>query len=148
MITFALNTRVYSSTGRTPFFALCCRHPVLIPELEDADLHQPTFTRCEFVNLLALCLRRVWDSVRESAIRVKQEAIDRGDRHRQRWMHAHGPGTTAGNNVGDYVLVRHGSADFAKNRRTHGLPALRRFRVVQVMPATGAVQIDPAGTGT
>eukprot|EP00965_Chrysotila_dentata_P041119 1364371-Pleurochrysis_carterae.AAC.2 len=32
-------------------------------------------------------------------------------------MHAHGPGTTAGINVGDYDLVRHGSADFAKNSR-------------------------------
>eukprot|EP00965_Chrysotila_dentata_P082768 2730837-Pleurochrysis_carterae.AAC.1 len=101
MITFALNTTVHSSTGRTPLFALFGRHPVLIPELEDADLHQPTFTGCEFVDS-ALRLRRVWDSVRESAIRVKQEAIDRADRHRQRWMHAHGPGTTAGINVGDY----------------------------------------------
>eukprot|EP00965_Chrysotila_dentata_P073161 2417670-Pleurochrysis_carterae.AAC.1 len=63
-------------------------------------------------------------------------------------MHAHGPGTTAGINVGDYVLVRHGSADFAKNRRKHGFPALRRFRVVRVLPTAGAVQIDPAGTGT
>eukprot|EP00965_Chrysotila_dentata_P003288 107302-Pleurochrysis_carterae.AAC.1 len=63
-------------------------------------------------------------------------------------MHAHGPGTTAGINVGDYVLVRHGSADFAQNRRKHGFPALRRFRVVRVLPAAGAVQIDPAGTGT
>eukprot|EP00965_Chrysotila_dentata_P043058 1429799-Pleurochrysis_carterae.AAC.1 len=63
-------------------------------------------------------------------------------------MHAHGPGTTAGINVGDYVLVRHGSADFAKTRRKHGFPALRRFRVVRLLPAAGAVQIDPAGTGT
>eukprot|EP00965_Chrysotila_dentata_P003193 103970-Pleurochrysis_carterae.AAC.1 len=79
MITFALNTMVHSSTGQTPFFALFGRHPVLVPELEDADLHQPTFTGCEFVDSLALRLRRVWDSVRESAIRVKQEAIDRAD---------------------------------------------------------------------
>eukprot|EP00965_Chrysotila_dentata_P201330 6180510-Pleurochrysis_carterae.AAC.2 len=41
-------------------------------------------------------------------------------------MHAHGQGATAGINVGDYVLVRH----------------------VRVLPAAGAVQIDPAGTGT
>eukprot|EP00965_Chrysotila_dentata_P236125 6201144-Pleurochrysis_carterae.AAC.2 len=148
MITFALNTTVHSSTGRTLIFALFGRHPVLIPELEDADLHQPTLAGCEFVDSLALRLRRVWDSVRESAIRVKQEAIDMADRHRQRWMHAHGPGATAGINVGDYVLVRHGSADFAKNRRKHGCPALCRFRVVRVLPAVGAVQIDPAGTET
>eukprot|EP00965_Chrysotila_dentata_P010338 336515-Pleurochrysis_carterae.AAC.1 len=63
-------------------------------------------------------------------------------------MHAHGPGTTAGINVGNYVLVRHGSADVAKNRRKHGFPALRRCRVVRVFPAADAVQIDPAGTGT
>eukprot|EP00965_Chrysotila_dentata_P129688 4287722-Pleurochrysis_carterae.AAC.1 len=63
-------------------------------------------------------------------------------------MHAHGQGMTAGINVGDYVLVRHGSADFAKNRRRHGFPAHRRFRVVRVLPAAGAVQINPAGTGT
>eukprot|EP00965_Chrysotila_dentata_P001490 49324-Pleurochrysis_carterae.AAC.1 len=85
MITFALNTTVHSSTRRTPFFALSGRHPVLIPELQAADLHQPTFTGCEFVDSLALRLRRVWDSVSESAIRVKQEAMDRAeDRHRQR----------------------------------------------------------------
>eukprot|EP00965_Chrysotila_dentata_P162140 5354543-Pleurochrysis_carterae.AAC.1 len=63
-------------------------------------------------------------------------------------MHAHGQGVTASINVGDYVLVRHGSADFAKNRRKHGHPALRRFRVVREAPAAGAVRIDPAGTGT
>eukprot|EP00965_Chrysotila_dentata_P123756 4090540-Pleurochrysis_carterae.AAC.5 len=75
--------------------------------------------------------------------------IDRADRHRQRWRyaHGHGSGTTAGINVADYVLVRYGSADFAKNRRKHGFPTLRRFRVVRVLPAAGAVQIDPAGTG-
>eukprot|EP00965_Chrysotila_dentata_P023368 774721-Pleurochrysis_carterae.AAC.1 len=124
MITFALNTTVHSSTRRTPFFALFGRHPVLTHELEDADLHQPTFTGREFVDSLALRLRRVWDSVRESAIRMKQKAIDRANRHRQRWMHAHGSGTTAGINVGDYILVRHGSADFAKNRRKHGFSLL------------------------
>eukprot|EP00965_Chrysotila_dentata_P172007 5676402-Pleurochrysis_carterae.AAC.1 len=59
------------STGQMPFFALFGRHPVLIPELEDDDLHQPTFTGCEFVDSLASRLHRVWDSVRESAIRVK-----------------------------------------------------------------------------
>eukprot|EP00965_Chrysotila_dentata_P259538 6213592-Pleurochrysis_carterae.AAC.2 len=45
-------------------------------------------------------------------------------------------------------MVRHASAHFAKNRRKHGFPAFRRFRVVRVFPAAGAVQIDPAGTGT
>eukprot|EP00965_Chrysotila_dentata_P201331 6180510-Pleurochrysis_carterae.AAC.3 len=84
MITFALNTTVHSSTGRTPFLALFGQHPVLIPELEDAELHKPTFTGCEFVDSLALRLRRVRKSVRESANQVKQEAIDRANRHRQR----------------------------------------------------------------
>eukprot|EP00965_Chrysotila_dentata_P121756 4024900-Pleurochrysis_carterae.AAC.1 len=63
-------------------------------------------------------------------------------------MQAHGQGATAGINVGDHVLVRHGSADFAKNKCKHGYPALRRFRVVRVLPAAGAVQIHPACTGT
>eukprot|EP00965_Chrysotila_dentata_P208879 6184953-Pleurochrysis_carterae.AAC.1 len=59
-------------------------------------------------------------------------------------MHAHGqPGGTAGINVGDYVLVRHSSAEFAKTRSKHFYPALRRFRVVPVLPAVGAVQNDP-----
>eukprot|EP00965_Chrysotila_dentata_P047316 1569957-Pleurochrysis_carterae.AAC.1 len=62
MITFAINTTVDSSTGRMPFFAMAGQHPVLIPELEDTDRPQRTFTECEFVNLLALRLRRVWDS--------------------------------------------------------------------------------------
>eukprot|EP00965_Chrysotila_dentata_P173013 5709426-Pleurochrysis_carterae.AAC.6 len=43
-----------------------------------------------------------------------REAINRAGRHRQRWLQAHGQETTtAGISVGDYVLVRHGSADFA-----------------------------------
>eukprot|EP00965_Chrysotila_dentata_P262147 6214485-Pleurochrysis_carterae.AAC.1 len=64
-------------------------------------------------------------------------------------MHAHGQGATACINVGDYILVRHVSADFTKNRRKHGYPAQQRFRVVRVLPAADAVQIDPAaGTGT
>eukprot|EP00965_Chrysotila_dentata_P232871 6199242-Pleurochrysis_carterae.AAC.1 len=90
MVTFALNTTVHSSTGRTPCSSLFDSHPVLIPELEDADPHQPTFIGREFVDSLALRLRRVWESVRESTIRVKQKAMDRADQHKQQRLHAHG----------------------------------------------------------
>eukprot|EP00965_Chrysotila_dentata_P227250 6195885-Pleurochrysis_carterae.AAC.2 len=48
-------------------------------------INLPSQTGCECVDSLALRLRRVWDSVRESAIRVKQEAIDSADRHRKKW---------------------------------------------------------------
>ena len=143
MVCFALNTAVHSSLGGvSPFFALFGRHPIMIPELEDPSNYRATFTGPDYLRNLVAELRRAWDTVKDASETVRSSVISRGERSRAQWAAPSTNDSCAGIQVGDWVLLKHGSDAHAKIRRKHGYPAYRRFRVVKVMPESNALEID------
>eukprot|EP00965_Chrysotila_dentata_P152555 5041370-Pleurochrysis_carterae.AAC.1 len=49
--------------------------------------------------------------------------------------------------VGDKVLLWHGSVEYAAMLKKHGYPPLRAFRVVETMAEYDALRMDTRGTG-
>eukprot|EP00965_Chrysotila_dentata_P159155 5257608-Pleurochrysis_carterae.AAC.1 len=55
--------------------------------------------------------------------------------------------SVGGIQVGDRVLLRHGSVEYAALLKKHGFPPLRTFRVLEVIPEYNALRVDTRGTG-
>ena len=142
MVCFALNCVQHSSTPMSPFQALFGRKPVMIPELEDPSGYRATYSGPDFLRNLVDDLRRSWDAVRDASDAIRTSAIKRSEKSRKHWDGAADKGGCAGINVGDWVLLKHGSDAHAKIRRKHGYPAYRRFRVVRLIPEAAAVELD------
>ena len=145
-IVHSLNTTVHRSTEMTPFFALFGRHPISIPEVEDPELLQATYSGDDFVRSLAFRQQTAWASVREASKNLKEAAIRRAEKYRSQWATASADGTMLGGiRVGDWVWVRHGSKEHARHRRKQGYQAYRPFRVLELLPDSHALRLDVSG---
>eukprot|EP00965_Chrysotila_dentata_P080585 2659135-Pleurochrysis_carterae.AAC.1 len=71
----------------------------------------------------------------------------KSDSHYKRWLQPNTLDSVCGIQVGDKVLLRHGSVEYAAMLKKHGYPPLRAFRVVEVMPEYNALRVDTRGTG-
>eukprot|EP00965_Chrysotila_dentata_P116828 3861436-Pleurochrysis_carterae.AAC.1 len=138
MVAFALNCTEHLSTGVSPFFDLYGPHPISLPELESPSLVELTETENEFVDTLATRLRQAWLAVRDTSESIRLDAASRANAHHRQWLKPNTMDSVGGIQVGDRVLLRHGS---------HGFPPLRSLRVLEVIPEYNALRVDTRGTG-
>ena len=144
-VPFALNCHVHTLSGVSPYFAVFGRQPLTVPDLEVLPHLRLDYDGSSFVTSLSDRLRNAWDSVCDYSQQLKHDAIVRNSKNRIHWNGA-GPDGSLGIQVGDRVLLRHGDPLRASQRKRHGYPALRTFRVVRLIPERNAVEIDPANT--
>eukprot|EP00965_Chrysotila_dentata_P256767 6212658-Pleurochrysis_carterae.AAC.1 len=78
---------------------------------------------------------------------IRTDAIAKSDSHYKRWLQPNTLDSVGGIQVGDKVLIRHGSVEYAAMLKKHGYPLLRAFRLVEVMPEYNALRVDTRGTG-
>eukprot|EP00965_Chrysotila_dentata_P156598 5174433-Pleurochrysis_carterae.AAC.1 len=55
--------------------------------------------------------------------------------------------SVGGIQVGDRVLLRHGSLEYAALLKKHGFSPPRSFRVLEIIPEYNALRVDTRGTG-
>eukprot|EP00965_Chrysotila_dentata_P067579 2236645-Pleurochrysis_carterae.AAC.1 len=78
---------------------------------------------------------------------IRADAAAKSDSHCKRWLQPNTLDSVGGIKMGDKVLLRHGSVDYAVMLKKHEYPPLRAFRVVEVMPEYNALRVDTRGTG-
>eukprot|EP00965_Chrysotila_dentata_P035143 1169342-Pleurochrysis_carterae.AAC.2 len=142
MVTFALNCIHNLLLDTFPFFALCGRHPISLPELKNPQLYEVTETEHEFVDSLAFRLRQARSAVRDISVSVRVDAAAKSDSHYKRWLQPNTLDSMGGIQVGDKVLLLHGSVEYAAMLKKHGYPPLRTFRSIEVMPEYTALRVD------
>eukprot|EP00965_Chrysotila_dentata_P165274 5457559-Pleurochrysis_carterae.AAC.1 len=78
---------------------------------------------------------------------IRADAAAKSDSHYPRWLQPTTLDSVRSMQVGDKVILRHGSVEYAVLLKKHGYPPLRAFRVVEVMPEYNALRVDTRGTG-
>eukprot|EP00965_Chrysotila_dentata_P211312 6186395-Pleurochrysis_carterae.AAC.4 len=74
------------------------------------------------------------------------DAAAKSDSHYKRWLQPNTFDSVEGIQVGNKVLLQHGSVEYAAMPKKRGYPPLRAFRNVEVMPEYNTLQVDTRGT--
>eukprot|EP00965_Chrysotila_dentata_P225389 6194720-Pleurochrysis_carterae.AAC.6 len=147
LVVFALICTKHLSTAVSPFFALYGRDHLSLPELESPSLVEVTEIGNEFVDTLATRLRQAWLAARDTSESLRRDAAARSDARHRRWLKPNIMDSVGGIQVGDRVLLRHGSVEYAALLKKHGFPPPPLFRVLEVIPKYNALRVDTRGTG-
>eukprot|EP00965_Chrysotila_dentata_P257848 6213024-Pleurochrysis_carterae.AAC.5 len=147
MVTVVLNCTEHLSTGVSPCFALYGRYLISLPELESPSLVEVTATGNVFIDTLATRLRQAWLAVCDTSESIRLDAAAHFDAHHRRWLKPNTMDSVGGIQVGDRVLLKQCSVEYAALLKKHGFPPIRTLRVLEVIPKYNALCVDTRGTG-
>ena len=146
VICFTLNTAIHATLEDTPFYQIFGRQPTTVPVMEFPKLIESTYDGSDFVKGLADNLQRAWASVQATSIDIRSETIQRAEKRKIRFA-MESDSCIAGIRVNDWVMLKHGSDENARERKKNGHPFSRSFKVVKLLPKQHALEIDPRDTG-
>eukprot|EP00965_Chrysotila_dentata_P184471 6089967-Pleurochrysis_carterae.AAC.1 len=78
---------------------------------------------------------------------VRADAAAKTDSHYRKWLQPNTLDSVGDIQVGEKVLLRHGSAEYAALLKKHGCPPLPPFRVVKNFLECNALRVNTRGTG-